>query len=129
MSRISVTQVLYEFYINMVSLMSNLLENLASIVINEQHALPFALLMSIGLLRTGNVLSRAMRPLLSLVKAEELYGFGEIVMRHMIELLFEIDGKDSQNLCFRAVLVGIKKALVISGLQRLLKNENKPIKN
>jgi hypothetical protein len=83
MSRVLALQVLYEFCINKASLTANPLENLILIGINEQHVLRSTLFMSIGLLKTGNALFRAMRPLLFLVNAEGLYGFSEILMREL----------------------------------------------
>jgi hypothetical protein len=47
------------------------------------------------------------------------------VGRHIIILLFDINGRGSLNSCFRAVLVGIRRGLVIFGLKRRNKRRNK----
>jgi hypothetical protein len=91
--------------------------------------LSFVLSIKIGLLRTGNALFRVTKPLLFLVNAEALYGYGEIVVRSIIKPVSEIDRKAFLSLCSEAVLAGIKKDLVISGQQRLLRSVSRLIKS
>jgi hypothetical protein len=83
----------------------------------------------IGLLRTGNTLFRVTKSLSFLVNVEVLYGYGEIVMRPMIKPVSEIDGKAFLSLCSGAVSAGIKKDLVISEQQRLLRSMSRPTKS
>jgi hypothetical protein len=65
-----------------------------------------------------------MRLPLSLANAEALFDYGEIVVRLTVELLYEIDGRAFQNSYSGAVLVGIRRALAISGLQIPLQSVN-----
>jgi hypothetical protein len=109
--------------------MLNLLENRVLNLINEQHALPFVLSIKNGLLRTGNALFRVMKPLSFLVSAEVPYDSGETVVRPITKPVFEIDRKASLNLCSEVVLAGIKRDLVISGQQRLLRSVSRLTKS
>jgi hypothetical protein len=88
----------------------------------ELPALLFALIMKIGLLKTGSALFGAMRLLLFLVNVEEQYVYGERAARLINPLIFDGDRRDTRNLCFEVVLVGIKRGLIIFRLKRLLKS-------
>jgi hypothetical protein len=66
-----------------------------------------------------------MRPLLSLVNVGVVYAYNEIIRRRITILLFETDGRDSLNSCFRAALAGTRRGPIIFGQKRLLKRRNK----
>jgi hypothetical protein len=70
-----------------------------------------------------------MRPLLFLVSEEAQYEYGETMVRRTKIPVFDVDGRDSQNSCFGAVLVGIKRALVIFGRKRQLLSARRLIKS
>ena len=59
-----------------------------------------------------------MRPLLFLISEEAQYEYDETVMRCTKIPVFDVDERDSQNSCFEAVLVEIKRALIIFGRKR-----------
>jgi hypothetical protein len=48
-----------------------------------------------------------------LITAEELYGYREAILRLTNELIFDAIGRDTLNLYSGAVLVGIKRVLII----------------
>lgn len=85
--------------------------------------------MSIGLLKTGNALFGVIRPLLFSANAEALYVYRERLERLINILVFDDNGKASLNLYSGAVLAGIRRDSVISGLKRQLKNANRPTKS
>jgi hypothetical protein len=91
--------------------------------------LSFALNIKNRLLRTGNALFRVIKPLLFLASAEVLYDYSETVERLIIKPVFKIDRKASLNLCSRVVLAGIKRDLIISRQQRLLRSVSRLIKS
>jgi hypothetical protein len=68
-----------------------------------------------------------MRPLSSSVNAEIPYDTREAVARPMMISVFGTDGRAFQNSRSGTALAGIKKALVVSGLRRLLQSAKQQI--
>jgi hypothetical protein len=91
-------------------------------LINKLLILTFVLSISTGLLKTGNALFRAMRPLLFLANIEALFDYDAQAARHTKKPVFDRDGRASRNLCSGAVLVGIRRVLITFRLQRRLIN-------
>jgi hypothetical protein len=74
---------------------------------------------------TKNALFRITRPLLFSISVKTLYAYKEILIKYTKESIFDDDKKATPNLYFRAILIKIKRVLIIFRRERLFKSEKK----
>jgi hypothetical protein len=89
----------------------------------------FVLNIKNGLLTIKNALFKVTRPLLFSASVKAPYAYREILIKYTKESIFNNDERAAPNLYFKAVLVKIKRVLIIFKRKRLLKSEKKQIKS